>query len=434
MSENKNADEPAKFEAKVSKSTAGILRFLEPRSSEWRDLHVSGSNGSEQEVETETKVADSRDNLRDVLNCSLQMPNLIVLAGSGTSLGPDIGGPSMWDLWDHAILKNPGTKRKVTELTPTKDATDILELVGFAPEKHGENIEALLSHCESFLQFKESKTVSDFIERCRRMILEKCTQFLRSADGKSWDDAKVKAHRTFLHRLSKRRTRDPRLKIFTTNYDLCFERAASLQNLIVLDGFSFYRPRRFSPNFFDYDIVRRPSGKTDAGDYLEGVFSLLKLHGSVSWERLGEDVIEADAPSATNACLVYPARGKYQQSFLQPHLELLSQYLNSLRQPNTCLLITGFGFNDDHLTEPIYAAVKTNPQLRLVIADWKAEDHLVRPDSNTSPYWKRFGELAVAGADVWFINASFGDFTSMLPELGTLSPGEQLEKVIRRLK
>lgn len=439
MSEKNEKVTPTKHENRAEDSSAGKLRFIEPRTTEWRPLRISDAysvakDEPEQKAETERKVADSREKLRDVLNSSLQMPNLVVLAGSGTSLGPEIGGPSMWDLWDHAVLQSPGTDRKEEQLVLTETAEAILKIVGFDVTKHGQNIEALLSQCESYLQFQESEPVSNFIKDCRGLILKKCTQFLRSADDASWNDSKVAAHRTFLHRLSKRRTRDPRLKIFTTNYDLCFERAASLQDLIVLDGLSFYRPRRFSPSFFDYDIVRRPSGKTDVGDYLEGVFSLFKLHGSVSWERSGEDIVEVEKPSDEAACLIYPARGKYQQSFLQPHLELLSQYLNSLRQPNTCLLIAGFGFNDDHLTEPIYAAIKTNPQLRVVIADWKAEDHLVRPDTSTSLYWKRFGDLAASGSDVWFVNASFKDLASLLPDLGSMSPGEQLEKVIRRLK
>jgi hypothetical protein len=47
------------------------------------------------------------------------------------------------------------------------------------------------------------------------IYLEKCSDFL--------DVGKLEAHKTVLHRLSRRRVRDPRLKVFTTNYDLCFE-------------------------------------------------------------------------------------------------------------------------------------------------------------------------------------------------------------------
>lgn len=438
MSEEKKKTVPVALDTEPVESTAGVLRFLAPGTTEWQDLTTDGAlqnaNGDLEEAETaKRKVVESQDRVRDFLNASLQIPNLIVLAGSGTSLGSSVGGPSMWDLWDYAVFEDPGNRSR-KKFVEKKDVVAVLKAVGFDPKTHGQNIEALLSQCEAFLQFQKIKAVEDFVSECRKLILEMCSGFLRTADGKSWDYEKLTAHRTFLHRLSKRRTRDPRLKIFTTNYDLCFELAASLQDLIVLDGFSAFRPRRFSPSFFDYDIVRRPPGKSDVGDYLEGVFFLLKLHGSVSWERSSDDVVEVESPSPDDACLIYPARGKYQQSFLQPHLELLSQYLNSLRQPNTCVLITGFGFNDDHLSEPIYAAIKTNPQLRIIIADMKCEDHLTRPTAHTSQYWKKFAELAASGSNIWFVNSAFGEFASLLPDLGSLSPGEQLERVIKRLK
>ena len=42
--------------------------------------------------------------------------------------------------------------------------------------------------------------------------------------------------------------------MFTTNYELCFERSASELGLVALDGFSFFEPRRFDPRYFEYDI------------------------------------------------------------------------------------------------------------------------------------------------------------------------------------
>src|SRR5690606_15839517 len=138
--------------------------------------------------------------------------------------------------------------------------------------------------------------------------------------------------------------RDSRLKLFTTNYDVCFETAAGKQGLISLDGFSFTQPRFFDPRFYSYDIVRRSPNADDFGTPLEGVFQLYKLHGSVNWERSGEAIVATDSATADNVCMIFPAAGKYQQSYIQPHLELMSQYLSSLREPNTCLIAIGYGF------------------------------------------------------------------------------------------
>lgn len=44
--------------------------------------------------------ANDLSDLKIKLKTALQMPNIMVLAGSGTSLGSPINGPSMWNLWE----------------------------------------------------------------------------------------------------------------------------------------------------------------------------------------------------------------------------------------------------------------------------------------------------------------------------------------------
>jgi hypothetical protein len=195
-----------------------------------------------------------------------------------------------------------------------------------------------------------------------------------------------------------------------------------------LDGFSFATPRYYDPRFFSYDIVRRPRNGDDLGSYLEGVFLLYKLHGSVNWARDdGRTIFEKTAPEPEEACLIYPARGKYQQSFTQPHLESMAQYLAAVREPNTCVLVVGFGFNDDHLAEPLLAAAKSNPHLRLVIVDPDAE----AKTASGNGYWTQFSELGVQGEDMWFIAAGFESFAQMIPDLKSLTPADTLMKAIR---
>jgi len=238
------------------------------------------------------------------------------------------------------------------------------------------------------------------------------------------------AHCIFLHRLSRRRARDTRLKLFTTNYDLCFEIAAGRQGGVVIDGFSFTQPREFDPRYFGYDIVRRSQSGESHGSYLEGVFQLYKLHGSVNWARDRKGTIRIDPnPSPDDACLIYPAKGKYRQSFIQPHLELMSQYLAALREPNTCLIVVGFGFNDDHLAEPILAAVRTNPHLRLIVVDPNAE----KASKYGNIYWRRLFEYSEQGDDVWIVNAAFQDFAVMIPDLKSLTPAERLRREIKKV-
>lgn len=390
------------------------IKYLVPTESAWREIEPSisedMSEDDKKKIEEDAKKA--KKGLNELLMTSLQMQHVVVLAGSGTSLGP-VGGPSMGDLWKFVIENKEGVES-------LKALENVAKKVKYDIDQENPNIEHFLSRCDAYLQVEENdEEVGGCAEACRKVIIEKCDFEL--------NEDRVSSHATFLHRLSRRRVRDSRLKIFTTNYDLCFEYAAGKQGLVVLDGFSFSFPRHYDPRFFNYDIVRRPRTGEDLGSYLEGVFKLYKLHGSINWARTGSYIEVNEKPSAEEACLIYPANNKYQQSYIQPHLELMAQYLASLREPNTCVIVTGFGFNDNHLSEPILSAVKTNPNLRLILADRSADNKLSN-EKNFSPYWGYFKELAENGEDIWFINASFQDMANLIPDLKSLTPAEKLVK------
>lgn len=205
---------------------------------------------------------------------------------------------------------------------------------------------------------------------------------------------------------------------------MCFETASSDLGMMVVDGFSYTRKRRFNGQYFNFDVVNRAN---EEQSFIQGVIQLYKLHGSVSWEYQDKDVYEVQQPSPELACLIYPAKGKYQQAFIQPHLELLSRYLEFLRLPNACLMVSGFGFNDDHLSEPILSAIKSNPSLKLIVSDYAAYEQI---NGGGSHYWQ---DLASCGADVTFINASFKQLSGLIPNLAALSPAEQLSKDVQRL-
>lgn len=349
---------------------------------------------------------EERRALREFLLASLQMQNLTVLTGSGTSLNAD--GPTMNKLWE-ACTTDPEHR---TEFA------DVVQLCyrDVSPEP---NIEDLLSRCDAVLQLGEHPSIASFKRHAIRTILGLC----KKAGA---DLGTLEHHMTFLRRLARRRVRDSRLKLFTTNYDLCFERAAGEVGLVALDGFSFSYPRRFDPVFFDYDLVRRGGGG-DATSFVPGVFQYFKLHGSVDWAQKedGRIAIEPDV-NADEACLIYPASTKFRLSFRQPHLELMGRYLAALREPNTCLLVIGFGFNDDHLSGPLVAAIESNPHLRVIVVSPTAKD-----DVEGHPWWKKLQAHNESGADVAFIAATFTDFVTLIPDLRALSPAERLQRAVK---
>jgi len=373
--------------------------FRAPGYAEWRIL-----DAQENSEDQEKYAKSNRDELHGMLLGSLQMQHLVVLAGSGCSL--TAGGPSMTDLWDATVGEPASAEAQAAAAAVGHDIED-------------KNIEALLSRIDAALQLNEQNDLLKFLNDSKKTILNRCSSFL--------GDNNLHAHRRFLHRLSRRRVRDQRLKIFTTNYDLCFERSASTLGGVAIDGFSFTVPRRYDPRYFSYDLVRRPRSGEDVS-YLEGVFLLYKLHGSVNWARkAGGSIFEEGSPSPDQACLIYPAAGKYQQSFSQPHLESMAQYLAAVREPNTCVVAAGFGFNDDHLSEPLLAAAQSNPHLRLIIVDPRAEGLT----SGGNKFWKQFDALARQGEDIWIVAAGFDEFSEMIPDLKSLTPAETLMKAIK---
>lgn len=298
------------------------------------------------------------EQLKQSLTDFLRSQNLIVLTGLGTSLcikddDDNKLAPTMWDLWN-------GIEEEVT----AERLNWVCEHVGqpkFEDEETGEevykqDIELLLSKCLLAQEFKRHKNVAMFIRKAEAVISELCN-FVS-------DDTSLDVHEAFLRRIARRPTRHPRTKLFTTNYDLAFETAASRIHFVTVDGFSHTIPQEFDSSYFAYDFVRRDDDGSSP-DYIQNVFHLLKVHGSIDWQNKGERIIKTEAPD--DPVLIYPRHSKFELSYESPFLDLISRFQSSLRQTETSLLVVGFGFNDKHLTQPILSAIRSNVGLRTII-------------------------------------------------------------------
>jgi hypothetical protein len=406
---------------------SGELAFFDLDTKTWRSLSESCFKllNDTQSIDDKAldEIKESKQHVQNILSSALKLPNVTFFSGSGASLG-EVGGPSMSDLWKRSMWVDPDAQPDEEDYGVLHQEADyVLNQVNYQNIKNP-NIEHFLSQCEAYLQFNDDSRVVDYVRDVKETIVDECTYFL---DEESSD---ISPYQTLLQKLARRRVRDPRLNVFTTNYDICYETAASNLGMMIVDGFSYSRLRQFNGKYFDYDVVKRDD---DNHEFVEGVFKLFKLHGSVSWKRVGETIVESKDVKPDDVALIYPAQGKYQQAFIQPYLELLSRFLQSLREPNNCLIISGFGFNDNHLSEPILSAIKSNPSLKLVIADYSAHQHIFNDGNNgSSVYWKSLYELALHGYDIHFINASFSQLVSLVPNLKAISPAEQLVSALKK--
>lgn len=344
----------------------------------------------------EPTVEDAQDMKRSWYKDFFKKPfkNLLVLSGAGSSV--DVGLPLMSGLWDFVKteIKEETFKKICETIKHTKDG----------------DFEALISRIEGYIMYNEDTVIDNKkLSAYRKTILK----VIR--DNTNIVEPKGKfPHVTLLQKLLQRKQTNSRVKVFTLNYDLLFEKAANRMNAVVIDGFSFSSPRTFSGRYFDYDIVQREGSKVNEEDnFVTRVFHLYKMHGSLNWKKEeGTDNIIID-DNAKDPLMVYPREGKYKDSYGQPFFEMIARFQRNLRQDNDTLLICiGYSFNDNHINAAIEEAINQNPGFRMAVID----PFFSR--TNSLAYSRLIGE-AMETEKIMIVSETFTDFADHFPEIQT---------------
>jgi hypothetical protein len=175
--------------------------------------------------------------------------------------------------------------------------------------------------------------------------------------------------------------------VFTTNYDMFIEHAASLLPGVILnDGFdrssSLSSAFGFAPErYFDRTYRSGPV----YGHHTEiPTINLVKLHGSLSWRRREENVVfdataiakltaaqKAD-PAQVKACLqqhflILPNFQKFHATLIERvYYDLLRLFSKAMDQENAVLISFGFSFADEHILDITRRALR-NPTSHLIV-------------------------------------------------------------------
>lgn len=321
--------------------------------------------------------------------------NLIIVSGAGTSVG--FGGKTMLELWGAVEAKL--TSQVLERLC--KGIGYIDESVDFATLSSGlKDLEKLLSRAHIAKEFiKEYKgtplDIGDLVGKAEKVIQVECKIKLPV-------DA---PHEQLLNKVANRKLKDPRVKLFTLNYDTFFEQAAVNGNFTVIDGFSFSQPRTLSGRNFDYDFVHREKSRIKEEDsFVSKVFHLYKPHGSINWEFKEDRIIIND--ETDNPLMIYPKDSKYENSYDQPFFEMMSRFQHNLRKDNVLLICIGFSFGDKHIITAIKEAVSQNPSFRLLIVTRTIRDNEI---------FKWFIEKSKTNHNVTIVSEEFKDFTENYP-------------------
>jgi len=219
-----------------------------------------------------------------------------------------------------------------------------------------------------------------------------------------------------------------RANIFTTNYDLFFENASdrSLRNstnFIFNDGARGLNKRYLQISNFHTSTWHQ--GTNDLYKFEIPTINLIKMHGSVSWNKINDEKIEVNYPinfpteleieldvldintavdlvdffsiaqtgkeslnlegkdeealerfrvEYNKLAIVNPTKTKFEETVFQQHyyqsLRLLSY---ELEKPQTVLICFGFSFKDEHIREIISRSL-SNPSLIVYVFCYKNSD------------------------------------------------------------
>lgn len=223
----------------------------------------------------------------------------------------------------------------------------------------GRNLEQILSRLRKIATLLDNSTdvVDDLTAREAESLDKKMCQLI--VEALNIKNSCLSPMLDFVAWAGKADYRFP-VEIFTTNYDLALERALEINGIRYFDGFI-----GASKAPFHTELVEARIGDTE--NWLPSFFvRLWKLHGSINWEwenelnakviRLGTTVSKG-APAA-----IYPSDTKYAESRRVPFVVLQDRFHQAVHQPETLMLISGYSFNDEHINEIIFSAVKRNPR------------------------------------------------------------------------
>jgi hypothetical protein len=162
------------------------------------------------------------------------------------------------------------------------------------------------------------------------------------------------------------------LEIFTTNYDVLFERAFGVARVPAFDGFvGTYHPFFYPECLDDDDLL--PNSKW---------IRLWKLHGSVNWcledGTVDKRIIRSDRPASGE--LILPSHRKYDESRKQPYMAYMDRLSRILNSEHALLIACGYSFSDEHINALLYGALdnrNTANIIALQFQDLKTTDKLI---------------------------------------------------------
>jgi hypothetical protein len=251
-------------------------------------------------------------------------------------------------------------------------------------------------------------------ENIKNLDIEVCRAIHKTVDATKIEN--IWPHELFAQWLySSYARRNTPVEIFTTNYDLMFEKAMEKISVPYFDGFIGSVNPFFSPESVEADGDK----KNPEFNPPKAWTRLWKLHGSVNWILKSASKDNNKKVSRTysdNECsgqelMIFPSREKYLESRKLPFISFQDRFRKFLSKGEGVLFILGYSFLDEHINEIIFQALRSNNRLAVdaLIYGKKNNGAFKLPD-NIANFANVYRNLSVYGPDDAVIGGIIGDW------------------------
>ena len=358
--------------------------------------------------------------------------NIVFLAGAGASVTQDLNpnfGKTVKMIADDVFSK----------LDKSDGLYTLKELASQCRYKDGNILDKESEETETY-KLEDSFNLEDFLSTLfhyRPYVpdtdkdkfnnsIKKILQLIKENTNYSYDSKELR-HGKLLNFLSSISGKDGnKFSVITTNYDVLIEEAAAENNFVIFDGFNFTPIPKFDSSMFEWNLIKEVQNiNTREVEYKDKIFNLLKIHGSLTWEKQDDGTIlrkNKDSIIDTDKMvMVFPSSDKYAQSYQEPYFELFTKFQDLIKRPNTLLISSGFSFADVHISKMITQALKNNNSLKILVTDfnidpnreWNKEnnsyDVIKESDSRYNYNWAELVHLMDQGYPISFLKATMND-------------------------
>lgn len=298
--------------------------------------------------------------VKKIISQALQVENFSVLMGAGCSSywmkkeddesEKEYGISTMAGLFSDFMKENPG-----------------FEILGEdISEKVNKNLEELMDFMNAINQVNNIKEVDPEIEN--KILTVKKFITVKINEGMNCDELASVYKRFYLKTISSNR-KTP-INIITTNYDMYNERALDELNFVYNNGFTGAYKRVFNPNTYRFMYVDNMNLQKDIWTRVDHFYNLYKIHGSLSWKKKNEQILEVPSDKYEDEelpnVMIYPTPLKDRSTLMVPYTDLMRNFQDNLMKKNTVLLTLGYSFGDDHINRIILNNLSI-PSFRLIV-------------------------------------------------------------------